>query len=305
MHAIEFEHNLRYRRVQLRCADPVNAIEMDSQIFAVRADRVYKVKNDAIARLFHRGFDGSAQGNFDAQILAFLRRNYAAQSCSARTLGTRASRQKHQHRNRVLKVSHSGAKHLATSLAAGVALIAIDAVVDVPRNVVVLEIVGVIAAMASRALEDGVVVRIRMARGAHVIGVAVAGRELRVLSVIECGPRPRCRVVAGLAGRREELRLRRVPWIRRVVVVRLVAPNAGRRQRGVVVVHMAVAALPRRDGVRPSQWECCVVVVERRIGPDDRVVADLARRRESCRCVRRVIGARVILLMARVTEDAV
>lgn len=126
-----------------------------------------------------------------------------------------------------------------------------------------LEIIGVVAAVASRALEDGVVVRIRMARGAHVVGIAVTGRELRVLPVIERGSGPSRCVVAGLARGREKLWLRRVSWIRCVVVILLVAPNAVRRQRRVVVVHVAIAALPRRDGVRSRQGKRCVAVVER------------------------------------------
>ena len=115
------------------------------------------------------------------------------------------------------------------------ALIAIDTVVDIPGHVVVLEIVGVVSAVASGALKDGVVVRIGMARRAHVVRIAVAGRELRVLRVIERGAGPGCRVVAVLARGREELLLRRVARIRSVVVVGLVAANAGGGQRRVIV----------------------------------------------------------------------
>ncbi len=185
------------------------------------------------------------------------------------------------------------------------ALIAVDAVVDVPRNVVVLEIVGIVAAVASRALEDSVVIRIRMARRAHVVGVAVTGRELRILPVIERGPGPGCRVVAGLAGGREELRLRRVSRIRRVVVIRLVATNTVRRQRRVVVVDVAIAALTWRDGVRSSQRKRRVAVVEGGVSPDNRIVANFASCGESCGGVCRIVGTRIIFLMARVTEHAV
>ena len=185
------------------------------------------------------------------------------------------------------------------------ALVAVDAVVDISRHVVVLEIVGVVAAVASGALENGVVIGIRVARGAHVIRTAVVGRELSVLPVIKRGPRPGCRVVAGLAGGREKLRLRGVPWIRRIAVIRLVATDAVRWQCRVVVVDMAIAALARRDGVRSGQRKRGVVVVERRVGPHDCVMADLARSGESSGRMRRIVGARIIFLMARVAEDAV
>ena len=52
--------------------------------------------------------------------------------------------------------------------------------------------------------------------------------ERRVLRVVKRSARPCCRVVAGLAGCREELRLCRVSRIRCVVVIRLMASNAGR-----------------------------------------------------------------------------
>lgn len=178
------------------------------------------------------------------------------------------------------------------------ALIAVDAVVDVSRNIVVLEIVGVVSAVASRALKDGIVVRIGVACGAHVIRVAVVGRELCVLPVVERGSGPCRSVVAGLARGREELRLRRVSWIRRVVVISLVATDASRRQRGVVVIDVTIAALAWRDRVRSRQRECSVVVVEGGVGPDNRVMANLARGGESRGRVRWIGRACIILLMA-------
>jgi len=72
----------------------------------------------------------------------------------------------------------------------------------------VLKITRIVAAMAARALEDGIVVRVDMARRANVIGAAMVGWELRVLCVIERGAGPRRRVVAVLARGGEELRLR-------------------------------------------------------------------------------------------------
>ncbi len=141
--------------------------------------------------------------------------------------------------------------------------------------------------MATGALEDRVVIGVGVARGADIVRVAVIGRERRVLRVVESRVGPGRGVVAVLARRREELRLRRVARVRRVVVVGLVAPDAGRRQRRVVVVDVAIGALPRRHGVRPGQRERRVVVIERGVGPDDRVVAQFAGGRESRRGVRR------------------
>ena len=185
------------------------------------------------------------------------------------------------------------------------ALVAVDAVVDVARHLIVLEIVGVIAAMAAGALEDRVVVRVRVARRTHAARIAVVRGELCVLRVIEGSASPRGGVVAGLARCGEELRLCRVARIRRVVVVGLVAPDARRRQRGVVVVHVAIGAHARRHRMRTGQGEGSVVVVEGRVGPDGRVVADLARRGEARSCMRWVRGVGVILLVARIAERAV
>ena len=126
------------------------------------------------------------------------------------------------------------------------ALVTIDTVVDIAADIRVLEIGWVIAAMASGALEDGIVVRIDMARGAHVIRVAMRGRELCVLRVIERGAGPGRGVVAGLARGGKELLLRRVTRVGGVVVVGLMAADAGCRQRRESVVDVAVCAHSRR-----------------------------------------------------------
>lgn len=88
------------------------------------------------------------------------------------------------------------------------ALVTVGAVVDISRHVVVLEVVCVIAAMASGALEDSVIIRTGMACRADIVRIAVCSRELRVLRMVEGRPGPRGRVVAVLTGGREELRLR-------------------------------------------------------------------------------------------------
>ena len=132
-----------------------------------------------------------------------------------------------------------------------VAPVTINAVVDIPADIRVVEIGRVIVAMATGALEDGVVVRIDMACGAHVVRIPVVCREIRVLRVIERGPGPCRRIVAGRARGREELRLRLVAWVRRVVVVRLMAADAGDGQRRVIVVDVAVRANAWRNQMRP------------------------------------------------------
>ena len=129
------------------------------------------------------------------------------------------------------------------------ALVTVNAVVHIPIYVRVAEVVRVIAAMAGRALEYRVVVRIRMARGANAVGVAMVDRKLRVLRVIERRTSPGGRGVASRAGGREELRLRGVAGIRGVVVIGLMAADAGRGQRGVVAVDVAVGACPGRYGM--------------------------------------------------------
>lgn len=152
-------------------------------------------------------------------------------------------------------------------------LVTVDAVVHIPRHIVVLEVLRVVAAMTAGALEDGVVIRICVARRAHVAGIAMAGGERRVLGMVKGGAAPGCGVVAVLAGRGEELRLCRVAGIRGVVVIRLVATDASRGQRRVVVVDVAVATNARRRGVGTGKGEGGVVVIKRRVSPYRGVVA--------------------------------
>ena len=155
---------------------------------------------------------------------------------------------------------------------AGVALVAVHAVIDVAVDLRVVEIVRVVATMALCALEDRIVVRIRMARGAHAVRVAVSDREARVLRVVEVRRSPRGSRVAGRTlRRREERGLCRMPRIRRVVVIRLMAANARERQCCVVVVHVTGSA--RHCCVEACQRERRVVVIERGIRPQHGVMA--------------------------------
>jgi hypothetical protein len=187
---------------------------------------------------------------------------------------------------------------LSAAPTALVTLVAVDAVVDISVDLLVVEVTRVVAAVAARALEYRVVAGINVAGSANAVGVAMVDRELGVLRVIEGRARPSRGVVAVLARGRKELRLRGVAWTGCVVVVRLMATDAREWQRRVVVVDMAVRANTRRHHVRTSDRESGVVVIERGVGPDDGVVAEFTGSRESGRRVRRIVRARVILLMA-------
>jgi len=177
-----------------------------------------------------------------------------------------------------------------------VAVITVSAVVDVPVHIWVMEIGRVIAAMAIGALEDGIIIRVGVARRAHTVGVAVIDREIRVLRVVERGAGPSRRGMARRARGWEELRLRRVAWIGRVVVIGLMATDAGNWQRRVVAVD--VAERTGRGRMRAGQRECGVVVVERGIGPRGRVMAKFAGLRESGGYVIGIRSALEVLQMA-------
>lgn len=144
---------------------------------------------------------------------------------------------------------------LAASTTVPVAVVAIRAVVDVPVDAAMVG-VGLRLLMTVRACEDRIVVRIRMARGAHPIGSTVIRREP---GVVEGGLHPIRRVVAGRAGCRKPCR--NVIRIGGAVVIRLVARIAVRRNRRVVVVDVATRAGNRC--MRSRQGKRCVVVIER------------------------------------------
>jgi len=128
------------------------------------------------------------------------------------------------------------------------ALVTVDAVVDVAFHASVLSVrVGFRVAVS--ALEHGVVIRIRMARGANTIGIAMVDWESRVLRVIERRTRPGGCGMARRAGGRKELRLRGVAGIGGVVVVGLMAADTSRGQCRVVAVDVAFSACPRRYGM--------------------------------------------------------
>ena len=68
---------------------------------------------------------------------------------------------------------------------------------------------------------------------------------------------------------------------------------------------MAIGADPGRHRVHSCQGEARVVVIKRGVCPVNCVVARFARRGESSRCVRRVGGPRVVLLVAGIAQSAI
>ena len=182
------------------------------------------------------------------------------------------------------------------------ALVAIHTVVDISLDALVVP-VGLALRMAIRALEDGVIIRICMARGTYTICVTVVDRKGRVLTVIEGCIQPVRGAMAILASSREELRLRCVPRIGGVVVIGQVAVNAQVAVQVVVIVDVAVGAGPRRDRVRPRQREARLRVIELAIGPLNGVVTKFASGRETG--VRRIVCVLKILLMAGNAQVAV
>jgi len=185
------------------------------------------------------------------------------------------------------------------------ALVTVNAVVHIPVHILVVEVGGVVASVATRALEYGVVVRIRVARGANTVCAAMVDRELRVLRVVEGRTSPGGRGMAGRTGGREELRLRSMAGVGGVVVIGLMAADTGNGQRSVVAVDVAVGAYPRRDSMGSGQGECRVGVIKRGICPDSGVMTEFASGRESGRRVDRIGGTRVIRLVARIAQRAV
>ena len=149
------------------------------------------------------------------------------------------------------------------------ALIAVHAVIDIIWIALVARIrLGL--AMTICALKDGVVVRIRVARGANPGGVTMIYVPPRVVKS-RAGP---CRrVVASSASGRKDGRRRFMDGIGGAVVVHGVAAVTIGWQRRVVVVHMA-AGTGHLD-VETSKRINRIVVVKRRVGPESGVMAEL------------------------------
>lgn len=152
------------------------------------------------------------------------------------------------------------------------ARIAINAVVDVTAHAGVPR-AGCRGGMAPSALKNGIIAGIRVAGGAHTLGVAVSNRKP---GVIERRPRPCRGGVATLTRRRKPSRCV-IGVVRRLVIGLVTAITVGRETR-IVVVHVAICA--GHAGMSPGKWKWSVVVIEYALGPSDGVVTHLACRRK-------------------------
>ena len=86
--------------------------------------------------------------------------------------------------------------------------------------------------------------------------------------------------------------------IRRSLKIFQVTADAGCDRQIVVIVHMALGALPRRNCVHACERERCRVMVERSIRPRRGVMALLTGLRELRRNVIRIGRALIVLQMA-------
>ena len=155
-------------------------------------------------------------------------------------------------------------------------------------------VVGLVTRDA-RSIGD-VVVIVDVAVGALSRRNGVTARQVKSGAVVvESRIQPGTRAVALVAGLREVRR--DVVRVGRALVVLEMTCHAGRACQGVVVVDVTIHALPRRDGVQPSQRKASRRVVELAIGPQHSVVALLASRGESC-VGNRSGGGVVVVLVA-------
>ena len=156
-------------------------------------------------------------------------------------------------------------------------LVTVDAVVDVsPISRMASIGRGLGVARAIRARKNRVIVCIRVASGAHAVGVAVVNVPP---AVGKSGTGPRSGVVASSAGRGENGRRSLMDGIRGAVVSGGVAAVAVGGQRGVVVVDVAVRAWNLE--VETRERKRSRGVVKRPVGPQSCIVAELASRGES------------------------
>ncbi len=157
-------------------------------------------------------------------------------------------------------------------------------------------VVLLVARIAQRTVERIVVSDVAIRALARRHGVRSRQLESR-RRVIERAIGPEHSVVARFASCREAGS--NVVHRRECIgVVALVARYAGGARQVVVVVHVAIGTLPRRNGVRPGQRESRAVVVEGRIQPGTCVVTLLAGLRKIRRHVIRIGRALEILQVA-------
>ncbi len=83
--------------------------------------------------------------------------------------------------------------------------------------------------------------------------------------VVKRGVQPGSRVMALVAGLGEVRR--HMVWISRSLIILQVTTDAGCGRQVVVVVDVAIRALPRRHRVHAGQRESCEVVIKRGVGP--------------------------------------
>jgi hypothetical protein len=187
------------------------------------------------------------------------------------------------------RAAEKSLQRLSATLSSGMALIAVLAVVDIALHTLVV-LVGLPLGVTNRAGKHRVVRWVRVAVAAGFGATVFHGEP----SVVECGVQPCLSVMAGLASGREPSRL--VVGVGGVVVVLLVTGVTVRGKVMVVVVHVALAAghLRVRAGQRPAGR----AVIELAIGPKDCVMTHLARLRESCRLMGRIVGVVVVGQMA-------
>jgi hypothetical protein len=147
------------------------------------------------------------------------------------------------------------------------ALVTIHAVVHIPADVRVMEIVGVPAPMATRALENRVVGWTRVAGGTNAVSIAVFNVEP---GVVERRPSPCSRIVTSRASSCENCRRGLMDRICSSGIVRGMAAVTIRGEGGVVVVYVATGAGHFR--VKARQREGCSAVIELAVSPHNRVV---------------------------------
>ena len=171
------------------------------------------------------------------------------------------------------------------------ALIAIYAVIHIPADVRVAEIVRVPAPMATRTLENCVVVRIRVTDRANSVSSipSMGHREPRMVK--SCSSPCSC-VVARSASCGEDRRRSLMNRIDRAIVSGFVAAVAVCRECRVVVIYVTTGA--GHLNVEASQREGRGVVIKLPIGPECGVMAELASRGEADLDVVNRSGCRVV-----------
>ena len=168
-------------------------------------------------------------------------------------------------------------------------------VIGIRRSLVILQMAG-----DARCARE-VVIIIDVAIGALPGRDRVHARQRKVgRVVVKRRVRPRCGVVALIASLRKTSG--HVIRIGGSLIVLEVAAHASRAGQVVIVVDVAIGAHARRHRMASSQRKSNRVVVESRVQPGVRPVAEAARRGEPARDVARVGGPLEICRVAGVTR---